>query len=181
MSYDPEELTTHINFTILTTPSTTEHLYSGTALDGRKVSPVNSTNSDWWYFDVILSDLPFGDLSSVIIIFYTLSREAFLGQIQNDSILLATISACANGTNFITPVRPDDVYTTTLGGSPSDQWGSGPNNAFWPSTSDLRTWTTNLNTDVVNGSMRLSAVVPPHLPCGLPTPGATEEIIPHVG
>ncbi|KAK4903971.1 hypothetical protein LTR49_026496 [Elasticomyces elasticus] len=166
----------------LTTPSTTEYFYSGTTLDGPKVGPVNGTTWDWWYFDAISSDLPSGDLSSVIVVFYNLSREAFLGRIQNDSILLATISSShANNSNFIITIRPDDVYISTLDDSSSGQWGSGPSNASWSSTPDLRTWTVNFNTAVVNGSMKYSSVASPHLPCGLPTPGATEEIVLHIG
>ncbi|KAK5735398.1 transcriptional regulator [Elasticomyces elasticus] len=47
MSYDTEEITTHINFTVLTTPSTTEHLYSGTALEAEKsgACEANSTSA----------------------------------------------------------------------------------------------------------------------------------------
>ncbi|KAK3620150.1 hypothetical protein LTR56_023577 [Elasticomyces elasticus] len=74
---------------------------------------------------------------------------------------------------------PDDVYISTWDDSSSE--GSGPNNASWSSTPDLRIWTVNFNADVVNGSMKYSSVAPPHLPCRLPTPGATEEIVPHVG
>ncbi|KAK5680735.1 hypothetical protein LTR17_027521 [Elasticomyces elasticus] len=92
MSHEPAAVTTYLNSTILTTPSTAEFTYPGTGFGGPKIHPVNGTNFDCWYFDAVSSDLLEGDLSSVIIVFYTLSQTDFFRQRQNDCVLAATIS-----------------------------------------------------------------------------------------
>ncbi|KAK4952814.1 hypothetical protein LTR10_009622 [Elasticomyces elasticus] len=182
MPYEPAEITTYLNSTILTTPSTAEFTYPGTGLDGPKVHPVNGTNFDWWYFDAVSDDLPNGDLSSVIIVFYTLSQTAFFGQRQNDSVLAVSIAGTLrDGTRNYINLQPGEATITTLGDSSAGQWGSGPNNASWSSSPDLRTWVVTSNNEIVNGSLTMTSIAPPHLPCGLPTPLATELIIPHVG
>ncbi|KAK4919627.1 hypothetical protein LTR49_012691 [Elasticomyces elasticus] len=182
MPYEPAEISTYLNSTILTTPSTAEFTYPGTGLDGPKVHPVNGTNFDWWYFDAVSDDLPNGDLSSVIIVFYTLSHVAFFGQRQNDSVLAVSIAGTLrDGTRSYINLQPGEATITTLGDSSAGQWGSGPNNASWASSPDLRTWVVTFNNELVNGSLAMTSIAPPHLPCGLPTPLATELIIPHVG
>ncbi|KAK5752023.1 hypothetical protein LTS12_017873 [Elasticomyces elasticus] len=182
MPYEPAEITTYLNSTILTTPSTAEFTYPGTGFDGPKVHPVNGTNFDWWYFDAVSDDLPNGDLSSVIIVFYTLSQTAFFGQRQNDSVLAVSIAGTLrDGTRNYINLQPNEATITTLGDSSAGQWGSGPNNASWSSSPDLRTWVVTFNNEIVNGSLTMTSIAPPHLPCGLPTPLATELIIPNVG
>ncbi|KAK5683567.1 hypothetical protein LTS10_005100 [Elasticomyces elasticus] len=182
MPYEPAEISTYLNSTILTTPSTAEFTYPGTGLDGPKVHPVNGTNFDWWYFDAVSDDLAEGDLSSVIIVFYTLSQTAFFGQRLNDSVLAVSIAGTLrDGTPNYINLQPGEATITTLGDSSAGQWGSGPNNASWSSSPDLRTWVVTFNNEIVNGSLTMTSIAPPHLPCGLPTPFATELIIPHVG
>ncbi|KAK4901948.1 hypothetical protein LTR49_027133 [Elasticomyces elasticus] len=92
MSHEPTAVTTYLNSTILTTPSTAEFTYPGTGFGSPMIHPVNGTNFDWWYFGAVSSDLLEGDLSSVIIVFYTLSQTDFFEQRQNDCVLVAIIS-----------------------------------------------------------------------------------------
>ncbi|TKA81668.1 hypothetical protein B0A55_01333 [Friedmanniomyces simplex] len=129
--------TTHINSAILTTPSTTEWTYNGTALDGPKTHPVNGTNFDWWYFDALSSDLPSGDLSSVVVNFYTTSSVGFFGKTQNDSVLVTTITGTfRDGTPFGIDVFPDEATISTEGDRSSGQWGTAA--TCWTSSPDRR-------------------------------------------
>ncbi|KAK3614061.1 hypothetical protein LTR56_027507 [Elasticomyces elasticus] len=92
ISHEPAAVTTYLNSTILTAPSTAEFTHPGTGFGGPKIHPANGTDFDWWYFDAVSSALLEGDLSRVIIVSYTLSQTAFFGQRQNDCVLAATIS-----------------------------------------------------------------------------------------
>ncbi|KAK3613935.1 hypothetical protein LTR56_027585 [Elasticomyces elasticus] len=123
MSHEPAAVTTYLNSTILTTPSMAEFTYPSTGFGGPKIHPVNGTNFDCWYFDAVSSGLLEGDLSSVIIVFYTLSQTAFFGQRQNDCVLAATISELFGMEHG----RPNKATITTLGDSSAGQWGSGLN------------------------------------------------------
>ncbi|KAJ7444999.1 hypothetical protein B0H11DRAFT_1620022, partial [Mycena galericulata] len=66
---------------------------SAVGLDAPKVSPINASSFDWWYFDVV-SNEPASDLASVVIIFLTSAQSAFLtlsGVSAPDSVLSVII------------------------------------------------------------------------------------------
>jgi len=170
-----------VNTTLLNTTSDVEWTYAGTSLDGPKVHPVNATTFDWWYFDAVSSNLAQGDLSSVVINFYTLSSVAFPSNSNTSTILDTSISGTfANGTPFGFDAYPAHATIATYGDSSAGSWGG---DSEWSSSPDLVHWTIFFNDAAlgINGSMTLTSIAPPHLPCGPVTEGATERLMPHIG
>lgn len=56
--------------------------------DAPKISPINSTSWDWWYFDVVSEDAQ----SSAVVVFYTAPETGFIfAQAPEDSILEASL------------------------------------------------------------------------------------------
>ncbi|KAK6381145.1 hypothetical protein LTR81_027607 [Elasticomyces elasticus] len=115
ISHEPAAVTTYLNSTILTAPSTAEFTHPGTGFGGPKIHPANGTDFDWWYFDAVSSALLEGDLSRVIIVSYTLSQTAFFGQRQNDCVLAATISK-------LFEMEHGKVFPCSLTRPPSRPW-----------------------------------------------------------
>ncbi|KAK4546232.1 hypothetical protein LTR36_002369 [Oleoguttula mirabilis] len=175
--------TTHISSAITNTTSTVEWIYNGTSLDGPKVHPVNSTTFDWWYFDAVSSDLASGDLSSVVINFYTASPGGFGALSNNKSTILETTitGTLSDGTPFGFGKFPADATVVTDGEGSAGVWGEG--GTEWSSSPDLKHWVIKFDDpeDNVSGQMTLQSVAPPHLPCGAVEAGATELLMPHIG
>ncbi|KAF2723130.1 hypothetical protein K431DRAFT_319234 [Polychaeton citri CBS 116435] len=170
-----------ISGTIHDEPSTAEFGYRGNGLDAPKVSPINGTVFDWWYFDAATSSLSSSDLSSAAIVFYTASPVGFPRLINETTILQATLSGTwANGTAFGWEDYPTQVEVEGGRFDSNGKWG---NVGGWQSREGSRKWKVQYGKygDDIYGSMTFNAIAPPHLPCGFPNPGDTEAIMPHVG
>ncbi|KAK5113916.1 hypothetical protein LTR85_010449 [Meristemomyces frigidus] len=174
--------TTYISSALTSETSTVEWTYNGTSLDGPKVHPVNSTTFDWWYFDAVSSDLSSGDLSSVVITFYTASHEGF-GALSNDTTILETsiTGTLSDGTPFDFAKFPTEATVVTEGDGSAGVWGEG--GTEWSSSPDLKHWIIKFNDpdDNVSGQMTFQTIAPAHLPCGALEVGATELLMPHIG
>ncbi|KAJ7449423.1 hypothetical protein B0H11DRAFT_2202098 [Mycena galericulata] len=104
--------------------STAQFTSSAFGIDAPKVSPINASSFDWWYFDVVSKE-PTSALASVVVTFFTSSAAAFplLSSVspKSDSTLSAYIwvtfpngtlwSGIANGEENAT-VTSDSDYTT---------------------------------------------------------------------
>lgn len=142
------------------TPSSVEWTYNGTSLDGPKVHPVNATTFDWWYFDAVSSDLASGDLSSVVVNFYTASPGGFEALTNTSTILDTSITGTfRDGTQFVFNAYPAEAVILTSGDSSSGSWG---NYSDWSSSPDFKRWKINFHDSAlhISGSMTLESVSP---------------------
>jgi hypothetical protein len=64
-----------------------EYISSDSGFDSPKVTPINSTSYDWWYFDVVSDDQQY----SIIVVFLAAPGTAFLTGLPDDAILLGSI------------------------------------------------------------------------------------------
>ncbi|KXL51403.1 hypothetical protein M433DRAFT_148870 [Acidomyces richmondensis BFW] len=172
----------HVSPFVSKGPSTVEMSFTGTALDGPKVRPVNATTFEWWYFDAVSSRVSVGDLSSVVVAFFTASTNGFEGLSNDATILQTSLSGTySNGTPFSYSGFPNDAVIFTKGNSSDGRWGG---ISSWSSSSDMTRWMIEFADPGLNvsGYLSISSPTPPQLPCTAElTQGSTEELLPGVG
>lgn len=175
--------TEHVSYQLLNTTSTAQWTYNCTAggLDGPKVKPVNSTTFEWWYFDAVSANISSGDLSSVVVVFYTASPDGFPTS-DNDSTILDTsiTGSFADGTPFSFYAFPAEATISTEGDGSAGEWGG---YADWDGITNPKRWVVKFNDSDygISGEMVLQSNAPPHLPCGPVQEGGTEVLMPHIG
>ncbi|KAK1044526.1 hypothetical protein LTR74_018276 [Friedmanniomyces endolithicus] len=171
----------NVNSSLLTVSTEVEWTSTGTSLNGPKVHPVNSTNFDWWYFDAVSSNVHGGDLSSIVINFYTASPGGIETVSNTSTVLDTSISGIwANGSAFGFDAYPSGAVIFTEGNSSDGRWGG---YSPWTSAEGRTKYAIEFSdpTAGVLGYMILKSTAPPHLPSGPPEAGATEKLLPHVG
>ncbi|KAA6414013.1 MAG: hypothetical protein FRX48_02375 [Lasallia pustulata] len=172
-----QNLVTTIPATTLSGPSLVQFTSNASGLDGAKVSPINGSVFDWWYFDAVSSD----GLSSVVIIFFTLPSAAFPLDVSPDVVSISFSANFANGSAFSTGLTATEAVIMTLGdGSVGRYVGA---NASWWGGSDMEWYDVGINAPEagVVGRLKLKSVAPAHYPCGPVGPGQDMQILPHVG
>jgi hypothetical protein len=90
-------------------------------LDGPKITPVNSTSWDWWYFDVVSGDAQ----SSAVIVFYAAPETGFApAQAPPQHILQVSFSLNILGYEEPTTIDSfaESVTVTTIGNGASGEW-----------------------------------------------------------
>ena len=168
-----------------TGPSQVSYTYGSEGLDSPKLCPVNSTTFDWWYFDAVQSHGN-GQFSSVSIVFYTSTVEAFalLKSVpyKNPSvnILQVTISY-PNNTVFDTFLNASQFDVITHGDGVSGLYPDG--SAVFTVASDLSHATIVVKAPElgVSGVLELTSSAPAHAPCAAASGDANLELMPHVG
>ncbi|KAK5132436.1 hypothetical protein LTR08_009047 [Meristemomyces frigidus] len=128
-----------------------------------------------------LSKLTEGDLSSVVATFYTASPAGFAALSNTTTILEASLTGTlADGSPFSFSIFPAEASVVAEIDGSTGYWGP---SASWSSSPDAKHWTIHFNSssDNVSGSMTLTSLAPPHLPCGAVKSGATEMLMPHIG
>jgi hypothetical protein len=136
----------------VTGPITAQFVSEASGFDGPKLSAVNSTSYDWWYFDVASADLQ----SSVILTFFTAGGSAITNPFGTTVPWAFLVGTFPNGTAFqyyFAATSPAVVITDDDGSSGS--WsGTG---LGWSGTSDLTQYTILIDIPALN-------VSPPPLP-----------------
>ncbi|KAL3483846.1 hypothetical protein BJX62DRAFT_249091 [Aspergillus germanicus] len=161
---------------------------SGAAgFDAPKVSPVNATTWDWWYFDAIQSGAPKGERASVVVTFYTALPTGFdlLGAFASAGYtsltLVGTEVTWPNGTTETFLFNATEATITVLGDGASGVWNASIGTASFTGTPDLSSYRVDLNSPFVSGSITLRSNAPAHYPCGPPVAGQNLQIAPHIG
>ncbi|KAJ7461326.1 hypothetical protein B0H11DRAFT_1736097 [Mycena galericulata] len=160
--------------------STAQFTSSAFGIDAPKVSPINASSFDWWYFDVVSKE-PTSALASVVVTFFTSSAAAFPLLSSSDSPLSAYIwvtfpngtlwSGIANGEENAT-VTSDSDYTTGV-------WhGTG---FSWVGSKAGYVVTIDAPEVGVTGTISFPAVAPAHYPCGPAIAGQNMEVGPQMG
>jgi hypothetical protein len=169
-----------------TGPMTVQVSSNSFAFSSPKLSAVNSTSFEWYWFDVVSSDLS----ASLVVIFFTASPLAFplFGPIPSD-VSLAVTAKLPNGSVFFSEVPASEGYVASGGvfgqGAVGD-WVDA--SAKFASTRDGDAWIVNVDTttlDPVSGikaNIVLKGRAPPHYPCSPSlSPGQRLKIVPHLG
>ncbi|KAL1849531.1 hypothetical protein Plec18170_007439 [Paecilomyces lecythidis] len=166
----------HARFTSL--PSENPGLPAG--LDGPKLDIINSTVTQWWYFDAVSTDLS----SSLTIVFFTSSAVGFPFTLPNGSVAVAYIWATLpNGTVFTEYTSAAFATVATAGDGSSGGWGL--TGFRWDGDPEMQKYTVTIASSVldINGTLQLDSIAPAHYPSG-PVDDMEEqsmEIAPHIG
>ncbi|KAK7059644.1 hypothetical protein R3P38DRAFT_2679231, partial [Favolaschia claudopus] len=163
---------------IQTGPSIAQFKSSSHGLDAPKLSSVNASAFDWWYFDAISTDPD--NLVSVVITLFTTVHDALPFVETTDNALTADIIASfPNGTRVKADILADSATVIAEGNTSSGEWhGTG---FKWSGGPLGYTITINSPLVGVKGSIHFLPVAPPHLPCGPVQAGQTLEVGPHIG
>lgn len=117
--------------------STVQKIYPGYGLDAPRVSPINGSVSDWWYFHAFSLNGD-GDVSSVNFNFYTTSPGGYPLLTDNSTILdIEIFGSFPNGSNYWANEYPETASVFTAGGSSKGRWGP---YASWESSPDGKYW-----------------------------------------
>jgi hypothetical protein len=139
---------------------------SAAGFDAPKVSPVNATTWDWWYFDAIQSPAPEGERASVVVTFYTAVPTAFhlLGAFASAGYtsltLVETEVSWPNGTTEMFLFNATEATVTVLGNGASGVWEAPAGTASFNGTPDLSSYRVDLHSPYVSGSITLRSVSP---------------------
>jgi hypothetical protein len=116
-------------------------------LDAPKITPVNSTSWDWWYFDVVSEDAQ----SSAVVIFYTAPETGFVfAAAPTQNILEASLSLKLPGNEdlvYITNFAEKANVVTVKNGASGEWTGTG---FSFEGSPDMREYTINID-DKNNG------------------------------
>ncbi|EME38992.1 hypothetical protein DOTSEDRAFT_75627 [Dothistroma septosporum NZE10] len=170
----------HWDKSISNQTSIIQKVYPGYGLDAPRVTPINGTSSDWWYFHVFSLNGD-GDVSSVNFNFYTTSPGGYpLLQNNATKLDLEIFGSFPNGTSYWANEYPDTAEVFTAGGSSKGRWGS---YGSWTSSPDAKYWQLDFDmpSSELTGSVKIySNGAPPHLACGPAVAGVQQEFMPHL-
>lgn len=175
-------------------PSTVQFTSSSSGFDGPKITNLNATTFDLWYFDVISYDAS----SSIVIVFFTAEPQALfpgavdLGTADYVEIFVTT----DDGVNFVTAFGADSLTVVTSGDGSSGSLDGGA--AGWTGTSDMSRYTVNINApdQGITGTLTLQSVsgtgsrqrffhskrsfgqvAPAHFPCAAASDSAGQSFV----
>lgn len=130
IDHRPDEKT--FNSSISSGPSHVQFLSEESGLDGSKLSSVNASVFDWWYFDAVAEDRN----SSFVIIFFTSSYNAFPFLQQVDNVLPVYIWASfPNGTVTTLITHAENATIKTRGNGSEGRYE--PIGMGWKGSEDL--------------------------------------------
>lgn len=137
-------------------PSVTQFEACAVGHDGPKVSPINGTTYDWWYFDAVSDDAT----QSLVVIFFTSSAAGFPFEFTSavDATTVAVFATFADGTSSLTPLLATGATITAEGDEVSGTWhGAG---ASFTGSPDLSTYSVSVDSLLgsVSGSFELESV-----------------------
>jgi hypothetical protein len=137
-------------------PSVSQFTSCATGHDGPKVSPINGTTYDWWYFDAVSDD----GTESLVVVFFTSSAAGFPFEFTSaiDATTVAVFATYADGTSSLSPLLASSATITSAGDKVSGNWpGAG---ASFEGSSDLSTYSISVNNLVggVSGTFELESV-----------------------
>jgi hypothetical protein len=157
----------------------TNALFTSTAdfLDGPKLSAINSTSWDWWYFDVVSPDLK----NSITIVFYTALSTGVYVLVPSSVVTVVGIYPQINGnTSFFNLDASEAIITTINQGASGVFNGTG---SSFTASPDLSEYTISINSpeNGVVGSVSLKSIAPAHYPCGSAVANQNMECGPNIG
>lgn len=151
-----------------------QFISTASGLDAPKVSPVNSTVIDWWYFDTVSVD----SNASMVVVFFTTGTLGF----PNGTVTAATITGSfANGTLYSATLLSTEADIISEGqGSSAVFKGAG---ASWEGSPDLSRYVLDINSPSagIKGKLVFNSRAPAHYTCGSVGPGREMRIFPHIG
>jgi hypothetical protein len=146
-------------------------------LDGPKLSAVNSTSWDWWYFDVVSPNAK----NSITVVFFAALDSGFPFLAPSTDVTVIGIYPIINGVLTAHFLNATSATITSTGQGASGVYaGTG---AQWSGAPDLSQYTININspeTGVV-GSICFKSAAPAHYPCGPAVAGQNMEVGPNIG
>ena len=164
--------------TAATGNSTANYVSTQYNLDGPQVSPITNSSWDWWYFDVLSTDLK----TSLVIVFYTALPSAFPFLRPSTNVTIVGVYATfANGTQFTVYLDANEaVVVTTEDGSSGVFGGAG---AAWLGRPDMSSYQVIIDSPEkgVVGTFNLKSVAPAHYPCGPVGAGVNMTAGPGIG
>ncbi|KAL3260547.1 hypothetical protein ABHI18_004481 [Aspergillus niger] len=133
-------------------------------LEAPKLSEVNTTVFEWWYFDVVSSANP---NASVVLTFFTTTATAFPAVPPNSSSVLLTYAwaTLPNGTTVVQSAVPIDA--SVMGDRDVNSGGWEGTGGWSGKESGYEAWV-GWQGSRVNGSIQLRNPTPPLLPCSTP-------------
>ncbi|GKZ24344.1 hypothetical protein AbraIFM66951_011125 [Aspergillus brasiliensis] len=133
-------------------------------LEAPKLSEVNTTVFEWWYFDAVSSTNP---NTSLVLTFFTTTATAFpVLPPDSSSVLLTYVWATLpNGTTVSGNAVPVDA--SVMGDRDVNSGGWEGTGGWSGKDSWYEAWVGWVG-GRLNGSLRLSNPTPPHLPCSTP-------------
>jgi hypothetical protein len=143
-------------------PITATFTSSYFGLDGPKLSAINESSFDWWYFDAVSTDLT----TSLVITFYAALPSAFPFLVLPDVTTVGIYAAYPNGSISVNYLSADEAIIVTAGqGSSGIYNGTG---ASWLGAADNSWYTVNINSpsNGIVGTFNLVSKAPAHYPCG---------------
>ncbi|KAF2099636.1 hypothetical protein NA57DRAFT_55587 [Rhizodiscina lignyota] len=140
--------------TTVTGPVTVQTVSDNTPINFPKLSAVNDTTPEFWFFAAVSPDLN----ASATVTFFTTTEDGFefVGDSGSVDTVLVQITF-PNGTSFSTELAASEAVITS-------------------STGDLTD-----TADDVSGSISITAIAPPHYPFSPVEPGQTLEVAPNLG
>ncbi|ETS82455.1 hypothetical protein PFICI_04331 [Pestalotiopsis fici W106-1] len=146
--------------------------------DAPKLSAINSSSFDWWYFDTVSR----GGDQGLAILFNAGLSSGLLGG-NNETVPYFSISGLLENGEYLNYVAwaEDDgaIITTGSDGSSKAVWtGTG---GSWVATANMGTYTISVNAPQVNGTISFKSVAPAHNPCGPIQTGSDLLVAPSIG
>ncbi|KAK9364835.1 hypothetical protein V1509DRAFT_635097 [Lipomyces kononenkoae] len=149
-------------------------------LDDAKISHVNSTVWEWWYFDVVSASTN----ASITIIFYAAGSSGFL--LPNASYTpVQIVGSLPNGTVFQLPLFSGSGATISAEQGKQGVSGIWHETGFAFYNRDDFGYTIVLDSEElgVRGDLNFNAIPPAHYPCALLCPRSSQnmELLPGIG
>ncbi|KAJ4490640.1 hypothetical protein J3R30DRAFT_3694346 [Lentinula aciculospora] len=160
--------------------SDVQYTSSASSFDALKISNVNSTTYEWYYFDAISDD---GSYSAVATFFIAPNTAfPFTGSPTMTLEVLLSIQTPDSDVFYLNGVFATDAQVTTDGDGASGIWeGTG---LSFNSSSDMSSYDIVIDSaDLmgVTGTISMQSIAPAHYPCSAAQAGATMQLLPNVG
>ncbi|MCJ1473861.1 hypothetical protein MMC13_002514 [Lambiella insularis] len=157
-------------------------LFTSTAhgLDAPKVTPVNATSYDWWYFDAVSEDQQY----NVVFTFLAAPASGFPSSAAPDNAILQAaffLSYPGHETSYYTAIPATDATVVSVGNGANGHFeGTGMG---FTGTPHMDYYVVYLDSPSigVKGYMTLQSLAPAHYPCGPAEAGQDMTIMPGVG
>ncbi|KAF5385702.1 hypothetical protein D9757_003548 [Collybiopsis confluens] len=150
------------------------------AIDAPKVSTINATSYDYWYFDAVSLDHEY----SVVAVFYAAPKTSFPFLPKNQQILAAQISVQTPGAVTINTTYAT-AATLTVDDINNDIEGTWEGiGAAFTGTRNMTLYNVTFESEEqlgVSGFASFKSIAPPHYVCSPAEEGANMELLPHVG
>ncbi|KAJ3796366.1 hypothetical protein GGU11DRAFT_809821 [Lentinula aff. detonsa] len=160
--------------------SDVQYISSSSTFDSLKISNVNSTTYEWYYFDAISDDGSY----SVVATFFVAPNTAFpfTGSPTMTLEVLLSIQTPDSDVFYLNGAFATDAQVSTDGDGASGVWeGTG---LSFNGSSDMSSYQVVIDSAAsmgVTGTISMQSIAPAHYPCSANEAGATMQLMPNVG